>query len=273
MHLEDWLSILEIDLTFTATIVLGRPKRTPNGLPIGSPVSAGGATLGASWRERVVWCLQSHDLKQEFWRKVFLFRWPDDVLLVTETMCSPALEYFLRVITSPHFYGKRLLLKPVAQAEAFGFRIAIKDGLLELRPKLKYGASPLPPPVPAGNLAQSKHVPPVRLCELHGGQQYRSANVDFAVAIGHCIRTLDTMNAAQMIVLSSVGRVILELFHIGFRRTTLHRALMRVQGQASCPVRDIAGMLRWSYAERRQWCLEYDGAENLRCAIEDGVEV
>jgi len=277
LHLSDWISVLEVDLSYTPTLVLGSVKRSATGLPIGSPISAGGATLVASWREHLVWTLQSHDLRQEFHAKVFLFRWLDDVLIVASQDLSPGLRCLVRTLTSPYFYGRRLLLKPTNSSEAFGFRVSVKHGLLELRPVLRFaltgerraaqGASR----TEHGGLCPTPGLFSHGMVAMTGGQQYRGTNVDYAVAIGHCVRLLDTTNAGEVEVLAFVFRTLCELRRVGIHVRVLKRAVSRVQRASLCRLRVLRTPLTWPRLESEGWCRAYDRMYLQTCRTDDAL--
>ena len=71
-------------------------------------------------------------------------RWADDLWVLVRTPLSPGVRLLLKILLAEHFYGRRLKLVRSRAAEAFGFRVAAQDGLVALRPILKFVGVEMP---------------------------------------------------------------------------------------------------------------------------------
>ena len=142
--MEDLFEVIGIDLQCALVGLLRRPCRSVHGLEIGSPLSAGGAGLVASFREFRLWNLQTSNIHWEMWRRMLVARWADDLWVLVKMPVSAGVRLLLQSFLAERFYGHRLMLVRSRTAEAFGFGGAQQDGLVALRPILKFVGVEMP---------------------------------------------------------------------------------------------------------------------------------
>ena len=243
---------------------MGSPKQSTTGLSIGSPLSAGAASLVVAVREHVAWTSASQELKSEFCRRVYAALWLDDLLLVFEhpSVLSEALRSFLNEITSEFFYGRRLRLVKVPKAVSFGFRVGVSGGVLSLRPNHRFI-------VPVEPDAGTKISEGFRKPSFHGGPQFRAPAVKHAVASGHASRLLYTTNQGAVATLGEVLRVYLELEDVGYATRTLTRALAKATRGAWLKLEVLRAAFRWTRQQKQAWCAEFDSRERRRRLVDD----
>ncbi len=82
----DVATVVRMDMETTLVPVLKSVRKRRTGLAIGSPISAGAASLVAAVRERRCWNAFSADAQRRIVAAVFLRRWLDDVLVVVDKL-------------------------------------------------------------------------------------------------------------------------------------------------------------------------------------------
>lgn len=248
---------MSIDAVDGILMVLGAPRRPRRGLPIGSQVAAGGATICAAWQEECLKRLQPAVVVQEMLTMVFIRRWLDDVWAMFSSRVSTSTKRFLQTLLSLKFYGADLRLKRVRDGEPFGFAIYLEGGTLTIRARM-------------GFVQEARNNPgegwPSDRSPYAGGPQYRSTRVEKAVAVGHVVRHLDMCTQAEEPMTASLVRTMVELQKSGMSSKTLRSAVSRVAYGGNPGLRRILPVVNWTRTAGEVFAHMFDREDACRRA-------
>ena len=199
-------------------------------------------------------------------------RWADDLWVFLRLPISPGVKLMLRVLLAERFYGHRLKLVRSRAAEAFGFRVGAWHGLVAVRPVLKFVGVEMPSSRkyrrPLGN---DENVLRGRVAHkvYHGGQQFRSPQVEFGVGVGYVQRVLDCSNEGREEVLAMVLRALTGLLLAGVPRKIIRRVLRRARVGAHVDLSPVKLAVEWPKTRLRRWAEGFDRRELARRTVED----
>jgi len=251
---------MTLEMRWGMTFVLRVAARGEVGLPIGSPLAAGGASLGAAHKEEMRLRREHPYVVSRFKQQVFLKRWMDDVLRVFPLKLDPLVAVLLRDFRHPFFYGSTLKLVAQRTNEAFGFRFASNaNGTLEVRNRAPYLLC---------DIDEVDRMWRRRMSTVHGGEQFRSQRVEASIASGYIARYLDTTNSGQTMMMRGLVRLLLELQRAGTSERHLKSALRKANPTTAGARVSALRPLKWALCRREAWMMAFDKAEALRRKLE-----
>ena len=244
---------IDVDVSHSVLMVLGRPMVALIGLLIGSPVAAGGAALCAAWREELALKQEAAHVRLEIGRGAFIRRWLDDLWVLYSSTLSEEALLFLKMLMSTNFYGGALLLQRVRDPEAFGFSVQItKAKGVVVRSRMSFIQEKRNKPGPGWRSVRGS---------FHGGPQFRSTRTEAAVLAGHFARYADMSSENAVDFQLGVTRLIVELAGTGVEPKTLSSAVKKFTGQDKASLRKMRLAAFWTENRRRAFASYYDEAE------------
>lgn len=238
------ITVLRMDIEMGIVMVLNTPMRAYTGLNMGSPASAGGASLTAAYKEEVYLRSLAPRIRRELEDRVLIFRWADDLIYVCRVDSKNKFRRIISDLTEKRFYGAKLLLVQTYKNAAFGFRVTLGTQV-EFRSNLTF-IGDLEDKLDA-NVWVGSH------STVHGGQQFQSPMVENGIIKGHLLRPLVSAGRSQTQREDAVTRVACELLEARYRPKTVMRVALSVMRQECLDSSRCRKVLESTIESRNQW--------------------
>ena len=99
---------------------------------------------------------------------------------------------------------------------------------------------------------------------LNGGRQWRTDGTEYGIALGFCLRYMDTTNATEGEVVRGLQRIVSEMDRLGMKRGTERKLVKRLSMRAWYSTRELREMKKWTENDHEEFREKFDSEERAR---------
>lgn len=268
--MDEIVQYVELDVTHGMLLVHGVPFKMKVGVPIGSPIAAGVASLIVADKEDQYDAVLTREDRATLRRQSLRLRWLDDLLICISPTLPPHLKNHIVGAAHVHFYGETLTLARVCGREAFGFLLEEDDvGRLRARQRWQWLHKKMEQEAQKATAKmrgeETTDNGAVKMASgLPGGPQFRSRKVECSVAMGMAMRAMESTNQTSAEMQSSLIRLLEELKELSFGKSTLDQVVTSLTARVNFSLRAVRLTRDWPAKEKKEFCRMFDRVEQGR---------